>query len=275
MHTLIIAEAGVNHNGDMNIAKKLIEVAAEAKADYVKFQTFNVDLLKDEAERERLRPYQLTIENHKELVSHCERVGIKFLSTPFDIQSVDLLVSLGVDRIKVPSGEITNTSYLRHIGRQQLPIILSTGMADLNEVSSAMCELESSGAHNYWIDVKRPEITVLHCTSEYPTQMPDVNLRAMLVVQEYRDVPVGYSDHTLSLSIGACAVAMGATVIEKHFTLDRSMPGPDHQASLMPSELKIYIEEIRSIELALGDGVKLPTKSELAKRDKIRNRFVL
>lgn len=268
MRAVIIAEAGVNHNGDMELAKKLIDVAALAGADYVKFQTFNVDLLVDENERERLRPYQLSVEDHRKLITHCKSAGIKFLSTPFDIASVDLLVNLGVDRIKIPSGEITNVPYLKHIGALGLPIILSTGMSALFEVEDALRMLELSGA-------EPQQITILHCTSEYPTPLASVNLRAMLTIRNRLNVAVGYSDHTQGIEIPIAAVAMGATIIEKHFTLSRAFEGPDHCASLEPGELRDMVVAIRSIEVALGSGIKHPTHTEIEKRGRIRNRFVL
>ena len=269
--TLIIAEAGVNHNGDLELAKKLIDAAAEAGADLVKFQTFNADRLvastarkaayqiqatdSRESQHEMLRRLELTEDMHKELIAHCAARDIGFFSTGFDIKSVDLLMSFGQNHFKIPSGEITNLPYLRHIGHLGRPVILSTGMAIMEEIGSALQILENSGT-------PKKSITVLHCTTEYPTPMPEVNLRAMISVRDNFGVKVGFSDHTLGIEVAIAAVAMGATLIEKHFTLDRQMPGPDHKASLEPSELKSMVTAIRNIEVALGDGVKRPTPSE-------------
>lgn len=269
--TLIIAEAGVNHNGDLELAKKLIDAAAEAGADIVKFQTFNADRLvastarkaayqiqatgSRESQHEMLRRLELTEDMHQELIAHCAARNIGFFSTSFDIESTDLLVSYGQEQFKIPSGEITNLPYLRHIGQLGRPVILSTGMATMDEIGSAIQILENSGT-------PKTTITVLHCTTEYPTPMPEVNLRAMISIRDKFEVKVGFSDHTLGIEVAIAAVAMGATLIEKHFTLDRQMPGPDHKASLEPSELKSMVTAIRNIEVALGDGVKRPTPSE-------------
>ena len=271
MKTLIIAEAGVNHNGDMNLARQLIDVAADAQADMVKFQTFNANRLvtaqaqkaayqlkvthHDQSQQAMIRQLELTPEMHKQLRSHCVNRSIQFFSTAFDIESVDFLVQLGLDRFKIPSGEITNLPYLRHIGAYGKPIILSTGMSTLGEVEKAIEILEQAGT-------VRSLITVLHCNTEYPTPMVDVNLRAMLTIKDAFGVAVGYSDHTSGIEVAIAAVALGATVIEKHFTLDRQLPGPDHQASLEPDELQAMIKAIRNIELALGDGIKQPSASE-------------
>ena len=269
--TLIIAEAGVNHNGDIKLAKKLIDVAVNAGADFVKFQTFNADRLathaakkaeyqaqttdRNETQHEMLRRLELTPAMHHELIAHCKMRKIGFFSTGFDIESVDFLASLGQNLFKIPSGEITNLPYLRHIGRLGKPIILSTGMSNMPEIESAIKALEQAGT-------PRSKITVLHCTTEYPTPMRDVNLRAMKSIQTELGVAIGYSDHTLGIEVAVAAVAMGATVIEKHFTLDRNLPGPDHKASLEPAELKAMVSAIRNIEIALGDGVKQITPSE-------------
>ena len=269
--TLIIAEAGVNHNGDIELAKKLIDVAVNAGADFVKFQTFNADRLathaakkadyqaqttdRNETQHEMLRRLELTPAMHYELIAHCKMRKIGFFSTGFDIESVDFLASLGQDLFKIPSGEITNLPYLRHIGRLGKPIILSTGMSNMPEIESAIKALEQAGT-------SRSKITVLHCTTEYPTPMCDVNLRAMQSIQIELGVAVGYSDHTLGIEVAVAAVAMGATVIEKHFTLDRTLPGPDHKASLEPAELKTMVSSIRNIELALGDRLKQLAPSE-------------
>jgi N,N'-diacetyllegionaminate synthase len=281
--TLIIAEAGVNHNGDLALARKLIDVAAEAGADLVKFQTFSADRLvtrtaakadyqnrttdSKESQHEMLRRLELTAEMHKELIAHCAARGIGFFSTGFDIESVDLLVGLGQDRFKIPSGEITNLPYLRHIGRMGKPVILSTGMAEMDEIQAAIDALEAAGT-------PRANVKVLHCTTEYPTPMVEVNLRAMLSIQKAFGVEVGYSDHTRGIEVAIAAVALGASVIEKHFTLDRNLPGPDHKASLEPEELKAMVVAIRNIELALGDGVKRLTPSEAGNRSVARKSLV-
>ena len=270
--TLIIAEAGVNHNGSIKTAEQLIETAAEAGADLVKFQTFSADRLvtgsaskadyqlettsTSESQHEMIRKLELSREMHEELIAHCKKCGVGFFSTGFDPQSVNLLVELGLDRFKIPSGEITNLPYLRHIGQYGKPVILSTGMARLGEIEAALEVLEASGT-------PRERVTVLHCNTEYPTPMADVNLKAMLAIRDALGVQVGYSDHTLGIEVPIAAVAMGATVIEKHFTLDRNLPGPDHRASLEPDELKAMVQAIRNIELALsGDGLKRPSPSE-------------
>lgn len=272
MRTLIIAEAGVNHNGDLAVAKQLIEVAAAAGADLVKFQTFCADRLviqqapkaayqaettaQDESQYAMIHRLELTRQMHEALVAHCRVQGIGFLSTGFDLESIDLLVDLGLNLFKVPSGEITNLPYLRYVGKQSKSIIMSTGMATLGEVEAALDTLESAGT-------PRSIITVLHCNTEYPTPMTDVNLRAMVTMREALGVAVGYSDHTLGTEVPVAAVALGATVIEKHFTLDRTLPGPDHRASLEPDELKVMVAAIRNIEQALGNGHKRPSPSEL------------
>ena len=270
--TLIIAEAGVNHNGSIKTAEQLIETAAEAGADLVKFQTFSADRLvtgsaskadyqlettsTSESQHEMIRKLELSREMHEELIVHCKKCGVGFFSTGFDPQSVDLLAELGLDRFKIPSGEISNLPYLRHIGQYGKPVILSTGMARLGEIEAALEVLEASGT-------PRERVTVLHCNTEYPTPMADVNLKAMLAIRDALGVQVGYSDHTLGIEVPIAAVAMGATVIEKHFTLDRNLPGPDHRASLEPDELKAMVQAIRNIELALsGDGLKRPSPSE-------------
>lgn len=271
MKTLIIAEAGVNHNGDPAMARKLIEVAAAAGADLVKFQTFSADRLVTasaakapyqeratgggESQHSMLRRLELSREMHEELIAHCKSFGVRFFSTGFDPQSVDLLVELGAELFKIPSGEITNLPYLRHIGRYGKPVILSTGMAGLGEIEAALTVLEQAGT-------PRDLMTVLHCTTEYPTPMAEVNLRAMLTIRDAFEVAVGYSDHTPGIEVATAAVALGATVIEKHFTLDRSLPGPDHKASLEPSELQAMVKAIRNIEQALGSRIKRPTDSE-------------
>jgi N,N'-diacetyllegionaminate synthase len=268
---LIIAEAGVNHNGDLILARRLIDVAAEAGADMVKFQTFRADQLVTaqarkaeyqlrstevgESQYEMIRRLELTREMHYDLFDYCQARGIRFFSSGFDLESVDFLVELGLDCFKIPSGEITNLPYLRHVGRYGKSVILSTGMATLDEVGAALRVLEQAGT-------SRDRISVLHCNTEYPTPMCDVNLRAMLTIRDVFDVAVGYSDHTPGIEVAIAAVALGAKVIEKHFTLDRNMPGPDHKASLEPDELKAMVAAIRNIQQALGDGVKRSSPSE-------------
>ena len=262
MRVLIIAEAGVNHNGDLALARQLIDVAADSGADVVKFQTFDADRLTAkharkadyqirqtdalESQHAMLRRLQLTPAMHEELMLHCRRRGVEFFSTAFDIQSVDMLAALGFQCFKIPSGEINNLPYLRHVGRYGKRVILSTGMATREEVGAALAILEECGT-------PRDRVTVLHCNTEYPTPLEDANLRA---------IAVGYSDHTLGIEVPIAAVAMGASIIEKHFTLDRNLPGPDHKASLEPAELKAMVAAIRNIEYALGDGIKRPTPSE-------------
>lgn len=272
MRTLIIAEAGVNHNGDMSLARQLIDVAAQAGADMVKFQTFSAGRLVTssadkaqyqsrstdaaESQQQMLRRLELSQEMHVDLIAHCSLRGIRFYSTGFDPQSVDMLVGLGIDSFKIPSGEITNLPYLRHIGQYCKPVILSTGMSNLEEVTAAVAVLTQAGT-------AREDITVLHCSTEYPTPMEDVNLRAMLTLGEFLGLPFGYSDHTTGIEVATAAVALGATVIEKHFTLSRELPGPDHRASLEPDELKAMVTAIRNIERAMGDGIKRPCPSEI------------
>ena len=271
MKTLIIAEAGVNHNGDINMAKRLIDIAANSGADLVKFQTFSADRLvthgaakadyqilatnNTESQHDMLRKLELTESMHNELIAHCASQNIGFFSTGFDVESVNLLVGLGQELFKIPSGEITNLPYLRHIGKLNKTVILSTGMSNMDEIEAAINVLEESGTH-------RSKITVLHCTTAYPVPMSDVNLRAMQSIQKELNVAVGYSDHTLGIEIPIAAVALGATIIEKHFTTDRSLPGPDHKASLEPAELMAMIDGIRNIEKALGDGIKRLMPSE-------------
>ena len=281
--TLVIAEAGVNHNGSLELAFELIDVASEAGADVVKFQTFKAENLVtqsaakadyqlgttdvQETQFEMIKKLELSYDMHLKLISRCKEKGIRFSSTGFDASSVDVLVELGVDFLKVPSGEITNLPYLRNVVTKGLPIILSTGMCVMQELSSALEILEKAGA-------RRHDITVLHCNTEYPTPMEDVNLRAMLSMENELGVKVGYSDHTLGIEVPIAAVALGATVIEKHFTLDRTMEGPDHAASLEPLELKQMVNGIRNIEKAMGDGVKKPSNSEVKNISIVRKSIV-
>lgn len=284
MNTLIIAEAGVNHNGDMALAKELIAAAAEAGADLVKFQTFIASNIisrsapkaeyqkggtdPQESQQEMVRKLELTHENHLELMAECKKQGIGFFSTAFDKGSIDLLEELGgTEIVKVPSGELTNLPYLRYLTRHGKHVLLSTGMANLGEIEAAINVVEQAGT-------PRDKITVLHCTTEYPTPMEDVNLRAMINIGKAFGVSVGYSDHTPGIEVPIAAVALGATVIEKHFTLDRTLPGPDHRASLEPNELKAMVHGIRNIEKALGDGIKRPSPSELKNKPIARKSLV-
>ncbi len=270
---IIIAEAGVNHNGSYENAKKLILAGAEAGVDYVKFQTFKAHkLVSKDAEKaqyqkkntndetvsqfEMLKKLEMPESWHYDLIKYAESLGIKFLSTGFDEESIDFLDSIKIDLFKIPSGEITNKPFLEHIAKKKKPIIVSTGMATLNEVRAAIDVLHSNGIPN-------KQITVLHCNTEYPTPMKDVNLRAMLTLKQEFDVNIGYSDHTLGIEVPIASVALGASVIEKHFTLDKNMEGPDHKASLDPDELKEMVKSIRNIEEALsGSGIKEPSESE-------------
>lgn len=269
-HSIVIAEAGVNHNGSIDMAKRLIEAAAEAKVDYVKFQTFKAEKLvtKDAVQAEyqhknseaetqyaMLKKLQLSEEQHKELIMHCKRCGVKFLSTAFDFDSITFLHDLKLGLWKIPSGEITNYPYLKRIAQYGEPVILSTGMSTIDDITAAIKVLCING-------LKKKQITLLHCTTQYPTPMQDVNLRAMLTLRDEFGVSVGYSDHTRGIEVPIAAVALGAEVIEKHFTLDRSLPGPDHKASLEPDELKAMVDAIRNIEQAMGDGVKRVSESE-------------
>ncbi|MGO4819407.1 N-acetylneuraminate synthase [Flavobacterium sp. W22_SRS_FP1] len=270
---IIIAEAGVNHNGDIQVAKKLIDVAVDAGVDYVKFQTFKADSLvsksakkaeyqsvnindDDNSQYAMLKKLELSHENHLELMSYCSERNIQFFSTAFDVEGVNYLNHLGLSFFKIPSGEITNYPYLRAIALCGKPVVMSTGMCSEIEIKQAMDVLLKFG-------LKKDNISILHCNTEYPTPMKDVNLKAMLSIQKTFGVQGGYSDHTLGIEVPIAAVAMGATIIEKHFTLDRTLPGPDHVASLEPEELKAMVKAIRNIELALsGDGKKMPSESE-------------
>ena len=268
---LIIAEAGVNHNGDMTLARRMIDVAKEAKVNVVKFQSFITENLvtkgtklanyqqiahgNKDTQYSMLKRLELTADMHYELMDYCNRCGIDFLSTGFDIESMEFLRSLGINLFKIPSGEITNLPYLRYIGSAGKQVILSTGMSTLIEIEEALLAIEKAGT-------PRENITLLHCTSAYPTPFPEVNLRAMLTLRSTFGTPVGYSDHTLGIEVAIAAASLGATVIEKHFTLDRKLSGPDHKASLEPNELKKMVAAIRNIELALGDGIKRVTESE-------------
>jgi len=272
LKTLIIAEAGVNHNGSLDLAKKLVDVAVSARVDFVKFQSFvteqNITLNakkadyqlsstdKSESQFDMIKKLELSHVSHKQLIKYCKESKIQFLSTAFDTTSLDLLNTFKIPFFKIASGEITNLPYLRYVGSMGKPIILSTGMSTMEEVESAIKILEYSGT-------AKENITILHCNTEYPTPIKDVNLKAMLTIRDKLDIKVGYSDHTKGIEVAIAAVAMGACIIEKHFTLDRNLPGPDHMASLEPEELKNMVKAIRNIEGAIGDGIKKASKSEL------------
>jgi N,N'-diacetyllegionaminate synthase len=270
--TFIIAEAGVNHNGSFEMALRMIDEACAAGADAVKFQTFKAERFiaadapkagyqreatgPDESQLDMVRRLELDEAAHSRLLYYCRDKGIQFLSSPFDLESIDLLDRLGLGLFKIPSGEITNLPYLRKIGALKKRLILSTGMADLSEIEDALNALRDAGT-------PLETITVLHCHTEYPTSYQEVNLRAMLTIRSaFPGISVGYSDHTLGIEVPIAAVALGATVIEKHFTLDRNLPGPDHRASLEPRELAAMITAVRNIERALGTGIKAPSSSE-------------
>ena len=281
---LIIAEAGVNHNGSLELAKQLIDKAVEAGVDIIKFQTFKSEKLvsktakqadyqrrnigkKGEGQLDMLRKLELSQADHEELIAYCNQKGIRFFSTAFDMDSIDYLHSLNMNLWKIPSGEITNYPYLRKIAQYQEPVILSTGMCELADIEAAMNVLLEFG-------VKKEQITILHCNTEYPTPFSDVNLKAMLEIGEKFDVQVGYSDHTNGIEVPIAAVSLGASVIEKHFTLDKNMEGPDHKASLEPVELKAMVTAIRNIEQALGSGHKTISDSERKNIDIARKSIV-
>lgn len=279
--TLIIAEAGVNHNGSLEMARKLVDAAVLAGVDIVKFQTFNVDAItsthaemadyqkkntgNEKSQKEMLRELMLSEEEFVELAEYCRKKEIRFLSTPFDLPSISFLKGIGCDLWKIPSGEITNFPYLREIAKMKDEVILSTGMSTMEEVEAAVSVLKEYGTE---------KITLLHCTTEYPTPFEDVNLKAMLSLGETFGYQVGYSDHTKGIEVPIAAVAMGAAVIEKHFTLDKELPGPDHKASLEPDELRAMVSAIRNIEQALGDGVKIPAASEIGNKKVARKSIV-
>ena len=280
---IIIAEAGVNHNGSYELAIKMVDEAKRAGADYVKFQTAKPELVIStfapkaeyqkettgaaESQLEMCKAIHLPLTDYKPLKEYCDKVGIGFMSTPFDLVSIDVLEPLDMDYYKIPSGEITNLPYLRKIASKHRPVILSTGMCEVEEVEAALQVLEQGG-------VKRSDIIVLHCNTEYPTPMADVNLRAMDDLRRSLGVEVGYSDHTKGIEVPIAAVALGATVIEKHFTLDKTMEGPDHKASLEPDELKAMVDAIRNIEQALCDGHKHVSPSERKNMDIARKSIV-
>jgi len=281
--TFIIAEAGVNHNAEMDLAYKLIDVAVSAGADAVKFQAAIPELVTtgyapkavyqketsgaQESQLEMIRKIHFPLEKYHLLKKYCDEKNIIFFSTAFDLESLDYIEKIGQPYHKIPSGEITNLPYLRHVGQCGKPVIMSTGMATMDEVEAALGILEQAGT-------SRENITVLHCNTEYPTPMTDVNLRAMLTIRDTFGVRVGYSDHTAGIEVAIAAVALGATMIEKHFTLDCSLPGPDHQASLEPEELKAMVIAVRNIEKAMGDGVKRPSPSETKNKPIVRRSLV-
>ncbi len=288
MSVFIIAEAGVNHNGSIKIAKKLIDKAVDSGVDAVKFQTFKAENLvtraaekadyqkritdETESQFDMIKKLELNEDAHKELLIYCQEQGIIFLSSPFDYESINLLCKLGIQIFKIPSGEITNLPYLKHIGQLDKRVILSSGMSTLQEVNKALNILITSGT-------KKENITVLHTNTMYPTPMEDVNLNAMLTIQKELGIAVGYSDHTLGIEVDIAAVALGAKIIEKHFTLDKTMQGPDHKASLEPSELKAMVLAIRNIEKALGDKEKKPSPSErvnigIARKSIVANQII-
>lgn len=271
-HTIIIAEAGVNHNGSMSMAKQLIDAAKDCRADYVKFQTTKSpesitskfaqmaeyqkkNLHQDESQLEMLRKILLKMEDFGALNDYCKELGVNFMSTPFDLDSIDYLAGLNMDYWKIPSGEITNLPYLRKIARLGTPVIMSTGMCTMEDIEAAMNVLTKNG-------LTTGQISLLHCNTEYPTPFEDVNLSAMQTLKRHFGVRVGYSDHTKGIEVPIAAVAMGAEIIEKHFTLDRTLPGPDHVASLEPRELKSMVDAIRNIEKAIGSGMKQVSPSE-------------
>ncbi len=270
-HTIIIAEAGVNHNGTFQMAKEMVETAYWCGVDYVKFQTFKAEkiankfacqaqyqqrnLMRKSSQVDMLRQLELQFSDFSLLNDHCSKTGIKFLSTPFDLESIDFLAGLDMDYMKVPSGEITNLPYLRKIAQTGIPVIMSTGMCRIGEIEDAMDVLYNQG-------LTADKITLLHCNTEYPTPMVDVNLRAMETLRSAFGTNVGYSDHTRGIEVAIAAVAIGASVIEKHFTLDRTLPGPDHVASLEPDELKLMVDSIRNIEIAIGHSEKYVSNSE-------------
>ena len=273
---LIIAEAGVNHNGQLDYALELVDAAAKAGADAVKFQTFSAkNLVRPGTEKaeyqemqtgpgdqfDMLKKLELSPEAHLIIHKRCKEQGIEFMSTPFDEEALDFLIKLGMKRVKIPSGEITNEPFLRCVAEKNLPIILSTGASTLGEVLRAQSVIQE----NHAVD-----LTILHCTSSYPADLREVNLRAMQTIAQHSKVPVGYSDHTLGISASVAAVALGAKVIEKHFTLDRGLPGPDHRASLLPNELLQLVTQIREVELVLGSDEKIPSQTELAVRNLVR-----
>jgi N,N'-diacetyllegionaminate synthase len=290
MSCYIIAEAGVNHNGSEKLALQLVEIAAECGADAIKFQTFKADNLVKQGtataeyqqrqtgsndQHEMLKQLEISQSLHEKLIRHCADYDIEFLSTPFDMDSARFLMDSGMNKIKVPSGELTNLPFIRELAQFNKAMILSTGMADMQEVQEAVDTIAKTRQENAYESSLEEMLTVLHCTSNYPTRDEDVNLLAMQTMANKLSLPVGYSDHTAGTLVAVAAVAMGARVIEKHFTLDKNLPGPDHQASLEPDELKLMIRQIRQIEACLGDGRKEPKPSEIPVRRLVRRSVVL
>ncbi|MBS0307498.1 MAG: N-acetylneuraminate synthase [Proteobacteria bacterium] len=288
--TFIIAEAGVNHNGDAALALKLVETAAAQGADAVKFQTFSAEkLVRPHTEKaeyqkretgdgdqyEMLKALEISEDLHRQLFARCTELGIEFMSTPFDEEAADFLLRLGMKRIKVPSGEITNEPFLEFLAAKGVPLIVSTGMANLDEIQRAVAVIAAARQRAGFTEPLAEKLTILHCTSNYPAACSDVNLRAMNTIADATGVPAGYSDHTLSLAVAAAAVANGARVIEKHFTLDRNLPGPDHKASLEPEQLGQFVRQIREVEEAMGSPLKQPTASELPVRALVRRSVTL
>ncbi len=281
--TLIIAEAGVNHNGDISTAHKLIDAAADAGADIVKFQTFKADNLttftapkaayqiliteNNESQQKMLENLELPDESYYELIEHCEDANIEFLTTAFDLESLSFIKKLNLKRLKIPSGEITNYPYLKEIGKLGLPILLSTGMSKLDEISNAIDVLVEFGT-------SINDLTILHCTTEYPAPFTEVNLNAMQTIHKTFGTNIGYSDHTEGIEVAIAAVALGANVIEKHLTLDNRMKGPDHKASLEPNIFKKMVKSIRNIEISFGDGIKKPSESEIKNLGVVRKSLV-
>ena len=281
MSVLIIAEAGVNHNGSFELAKKMADVAKAAGADIVKYQTAVPELVisrfapkaayqkestgEAESQLEMVKKIHFGFAEHRKLKEYCDSIGIKYLSTPFDMDSIDFLAGMDMPVWKIPSGEVTNLPYLEKVARLKKPIIMSTGMCEIPEIKAALDVLYSNGAE---------DVTILHCNTEYPTPLKDANVKAMLDIQKNFGTKVGYSDHTLGLEAPLAAVALGATVVEKHFTLDKNMEGPDHAASMSPEELTALVKAIRNTELALGDGVKKVTESEAKNKDVARKSIV-
>lgn len=289
-NVFIIAEAGVNHNGSEELALQLVEVAAKAGADAVKFQTFKAESLVAQgtatAEYQKqqtgcddqfamLKGLEMSVQMHEKVLARCEALGIEFMSTPFDLDAADFLIGLGMTRLKVPSGELTNLPFIRRLAAFNQPMILSTGMATLEEVGDAIKAIRTVRQAEGFSEPLERMLTILHCTSNYPAKDVDVNLRAMQTLADTYQLPVGYSDHTSGIVVSVAAVAMGAQVIEKHFTLDVNLPGPDHKASLTPEELTQMVADIRRIEACLGDGIKAPKPAELPVRELVRRSLVL
>ncbi len=286
----VIAEAGVNHNGSVELALKLVDVAKQSGADAIKFQTFKAESLtkpgaqtadyqkKQTGEADQfamLQKLELSRDAHHQIKKYCDDLDLEFLSTPFDEEAAEFLVDLGMSRIKIPSGELTNHPFIAHLTQFNLPLILSTGMSTLEEIRETVGVIINTRAEQNFSEPLEECLTLLHCTSNYPAELKHVNLNAMLTIKQELAVPVGYSDHTLGIRIAPTAVALGASVIEKHFTLDRNMEGPDHAASLEPEELKFMIQEIRNVEEAMGSPEKKPVPSEIPVRDLVRKSVTL